>query len=107
MAADKARVDLRGAAQTMLATLYAKALDAGLPEPILGDHYAVAVVDRIDYDWRKTTITARRSPSVTTRAAHFESDTFGRLPRPYRALGALMPTVPALVNMAQYHRYAF
>lgn len=72
MTDDKARVDLSGSPQTMLATLYAKALDADLPEPILGDRYAKEVVARIDYDWRKTTITAARSPSVTTRAAHFD-----------------------------------
>jgi len=72
MTDEKERVDLRGAPQTMLATLYAKALDADLPEPILGDGYAKAAVARIDYDWRKTTITAARSPSVTTRTAHFD-----------------------------------
>ncbi|HEX7323013.1 MAG TPA: class I SAM-dependent methyltransferase [Mycobacterium sp.] len=68
----KARVDLSGAPQTMLATLYAKALDADRAEPILGDRYAKAVVERIDYDWSRTTITAARSPSVTTRSAHFD-----------------------------------
>lgn len=73
MTDDKARVDLHGAPQTMLATLYAKALDADLPHPILGDHYAKAVVERIDYDWSATTITAARSPSVTTRSAHFDA----------------------------------
>ncbi|NDJ91583.1 class I SAM-dependent methyltransferase [Mycolicibacter kumamotonensis] len=72
MTSDKARVDLRGAPQTMLATLYAKALDADLPAPILGDRLAKEVVKRIDYDWSRTTITAARSPSVTTRSAHFD-----------------------------------
>jgi O-methyltransferase involved in polyketide biosynthesis len=57
----------------MLATLYAKALDADLPHPILGDRYAKEVVERIDYDWKKTSITARRSASVTTRTAHFDT----------------------------------
>ncbi|MGE2814918.1 class I SAM-dependent methyltransferase [Mycobacterium heidelbergense] len=57
----------------MLATLYAKALDADLPRPILGDRYAKKVVERIDYDWTKTSITARRSASVTTRTAHFDA----------------------------------
>lgn len=73
MTENRARVDLRGAPQTMLATLYAKALDADLPEPILGDRYAKDAVERIDYDWSKTTITAARSPSVTTRSAHFDA----------------------------------
>jgi O-methyltransferase involved in polyketide biosynthesis len=66
---DKLHVDLSGAPQTMLATFYAKALDAGLPEPILGDRFAKDIVDRIDYDWKRTSITAANSPSVTTRSA--------------------------------------
>ena len=70
---DKVHVDLSGAPQTMLATFYAKALDAGLEHPILGDRYAKEVVERIDYDWKKTAITAGNSPSVTTRSAHFDN----------------------------------
>jgi O-methyltransferase involved in polyketide biosynthesis len=70
---EKLHVDLSGAAQTMLATLYAKALDADLDKPILGDRYAKEVVERIYYDWSKTAITPRVSPSVTTRAAHFDN----------------------------------
>ncbi|SEH56825.1 O-Methyltransferase involved in polyketide biosynthesis [Mycolicibacterium rutilum] len=69
---DKLRVDLSGAPQTMLATLHAKALDADLPHPILGDRFAKEIVDRIDYDWSRTAITAANSPSVTTRSAHFD-----------------------------------
>lgn len=69
---DRIRVDLHGPPQTMLATLYAKALDADLPNPILGDRYAKEAVGRIDYDWTKTTITARKSASVTTRTAHLD-----------------------------------
>jgi O-methyltransferase involved in polyketide biosynthesis len=70
---EKLHVDLSGAPQTMLATLYAKALDADLPKPILGDRFAREIVDRIDYDWSKTSITKANSPSVTTRSAHFDS----------------------------------
>ena len=70
--ADKLKVDLSGAPQTMLATFYAKALDAGLPRPILGDQLAREIAERIDYDWSKTSITAARSPAVTTRTAHFD-----------------------------------
>lgn len=69
---EKIHVDLSGAPQTMLATFYAKALDAGLPKPILGDQLARDIAQRIDYDWSKTTITAGRSPAVTTRSAHFD-----------------------------------
>ena len=70
---EKLHVDLSGAPQTMLATFYAKALDADLPKPILGDRWAKQIVDRIDYDWSKTAITAGNSPSVTTRSAHFDN----------------------------------
>lgn len=57
----------------MLATFFAKALDAGLEHPILGDRWAKEIVDRIDYDWKKTAITPGNSPSVTTRSAHFDN----------------------------------
>lgn len=57
----------------MLATLYAKALDADFETPILNDRYAKQIVQRIDYDWKKTTIGPRRAPSVTTRTAHFDA----------------------------------
>jgi O-methyltransferase involved in polyketide biosynthesis len=73
MTTEKVHVDLSGAPQTMLATLYAKALDADFDNPILGDRYAKQIVERIDYDWQKTSITARRAPSVTTRSAHFDA----------------------------------
>ncbi len=57
----------------MLATVYAKALDADAPRSILGDQYAKAAVARIDYDWARTTINARRAPSVAIRTAHFDN----------------------------------
>jgi O-methyltransferase involved in polyketide biosynthesis len=69
---EKLHVDLSGAPQTMLATFYAKALDADLDRPILGDRFAKEIVDRIDYDWKKTAIRAANSPAVTTRSAHFD-----------------------------------
>jgi O-methyltransferase involved in polyketide biosynthesis len=71
--AEKLHVDLSGAPQTMLATFYAKAVDAGLEKPILGDRFAKEIVDRIDYDWTKTSITAANSPAVTTRSANFDN----------------------------------
>jgi O-methyltransferase involved in polyketide biosynthesis len=70
---EKLHVDLSGAPQTMLATFYAKAVDADLEKPILGDRFAKEIVDRIDYDWKKTAITAANSPAVTTRSAHFDN----------------------------------
>jgi O-methyltransferase involved in polyketide biosynthesis len=71
--ADKLRVDLSGAPLTMLATLYAKALDVDLAHPILSDKWAKDIVGQLDYDWSRTTVTRRTSPSVTTRSAHFDT----------------------------------
>ena len=48
---EKVSVDLSGPAQTMLTTLYCKALDADWDQPILGDEFAKEAVARIDYDW--------------------------------------------------------
>src|SRR5258705_13798960 len=56
----------------MLATFYAKAVDADLEKPILGDRFAKEIVDRIDYDWKKTSITAANSPAGNTRSGHFD-----------------------------------
>lgn len=70
---ERVHVDLAGPPQTMLATLYAKALDADAPKSILNDRYAKDAVALIDYDWSATTITARRAPSVAVRSAHFDN----------------------------------
>jgi O-methyltransferase involved in polyketide biosynthesis len=68
----KVSVDLSGAAQTMLTTLYLKALDADFERPVLGDRYAKAAVDRLDYDWRKIGITGRLAPLITVRTAQYD-----------------------------------
>jgi O-methyltransferase involved in polyketide biosynthesis len=72
MDSDKVPVDLSGAPETMLATLYARALDADADHPILHDIYAKEMIARIDYDWDKTGISARKAPSVVIRSAHFD-----------------------------------
>lgn len=71
--AEKIHVDLTGAPQTMLATLYAKALDAEAENPLLGDTWARDAVRRIDYDWRSTRITRRNQSGVTVRTVHFDN----------------------------------
>jgi O-methyltransferase involved in polyketide biosynthesis len=67
------RVDLRGAPETMLATLYAKALDADAPHSTLHDHYARDIVSRIEYDWARTGIKPQNAPSVALRSKHFDT----------------------------------
>jgi methyltransferase (TIGR00027 family) len=68
----KIPIELSGPPQTMLATLYAKALDADADHPVLGDGWARDAVARIDYDWSRTTITRRSAASVAVRSAHFD-----------------------------------
>ncbi|MCW2558188.1 MAG: O-methyltransferase domain protein [Mycobacterium sp.] len=69
----KVPVDLSGAAQTMLTTLYLKALDADFECPVLGDRYAKDAVGRLDYDWCEIGITGRWAPLITVRTAQYDT----------------------------------
>ena len=69
---DKVSVELSGPAQTMLTTLYCKALDADWAQPILGDGFAKEAVARIDYDWGGLKVADRWTPLVTVRTAQFD-----------------------------------
>ncbi|MFC4085172.1 class I SAM-dependent methyltransferase [Amycolatopsis samaneae] len=53
---------------TMLATLYGRALDSRLDDPILGDRAADDAVRRIDYDFPKLGLTGERASAVVLRA---------------------------------------
>lgn len=70
---DKVAVDLSGPAQTMLTTLYLKALDADFICPVLGDNFAKDAVRRLEYDWSQVGITGRWAPLVTVRTAQFDA----------------------------------
>jgi O-methyltransferase involved in polyketide biosynthesis len=69
---DKVSIDLSGPSQTMLTTLYCKALDADWEQPILGDDFAKAAVARIDYNWAELKVANRWTPLVTVRTAQFD-----------------------------------
>jgi O-methyltransferase involved in polyketide biosynthesis len=69
---DRVRVELRGAAQTMLTALYLKALDADFARPVLGDRYAKQAVGRIDYDWQQLGIGGKWAPLFTVRSAQYD-----------------------------------
>ena len=56
----------------MLAPLYARALEADADKPLLGDTFAKDLVSRIDYDWRKTAVTARNASAGTVRSTYFD-----------------------------------
>ena len=70
---DKVSVDnLSGAAQTMLTTLYLKALDSDFRRPVLGDRFAKEAVGRIDHDWRDLGIGGGWAPLITVRTAQYD-----------------------------------
>lgn len=64
----KVAVDLSGAMETLLITLYGRALDTRRPDPILDDQMALYVVNRIDYDFRRIKINSAIAASVAARA---------------------------------------
>ncbi len=69
---DKVSIDLTGPAQTMLTTLYLKALDADFPRPVLGDQFAKEAIERIDYDWDDLGVSGKWAPLVTVRTAQYD-----------------------------------
>jgi O-methyltransferase involved in polyketide biosynthesis len=66
------RVRLTREKETLLATLYGRALDARARRPILGDTMAVRAVEEIDYDFRRMRITPTIAASVAVRAKQFD-----------------------------------
>jgi O-methyltransferase involved in polyketide biosynthesis len=69
---ERIHVDLSGVPQTMLGTLYGRAMDADADKPILGDAFAKEVVSRLDYDWSKTGLSAKQARLIALRPAHFD-----------------------------------
>lgn len=65
-------VDLRGAAATLLAALYARRIDARSHRPILGDPYAEPVYDRIEHDVAGLWQFAGDASAVACRAAFLD-----------------------------------
>lgn len=66
------KVSLTGAAETLLAPLYARALDARSPHPLLGDRTASALVDTLDYDFGRLGMRQSSAVGVALRARHFD-----------------------------------
>lgn len=60
--------NLTGAQETLLAILHARALDAKTTTPILGDQYAVRIVDQLDYDFRKLRVIWLKAAVIVQRA---------------------------------------
>lgn len=69
---ERERITLTGAQETMLATLYGRALESRATNPILGDTQAEKAVQRLDYDFSRTKIRRSSGKSVATRAKTFD-----------------------------------
>lgn len=78
-------VDLSGDKQTLLVTLYGKALDSRAAHPILGDTFASDVVDRLDVDFAKLHVPRGAEISLPVRAKHLDGWTRDFLARHPRA----------------------
>ncbi|MFK0296456.1 class I SAM-dependent methyltransferase [Streptomyces sp. NPDC090442] len=66
------RVALTGVAETMLATLYGKALQSRGPSPLLPDEQAERAVERIDYDFAKLKIDTKTALATALRALYLD-----------------------------------
>src|SRR5919199_224056 len=58
--------------ETYLATLYGKALDAAVENPILDDRFAADAVARIDYDFRELKLPNGGEITLPLPAWHFD-----------------------------------
>lgn len=66
------RISLTGAAATLLAPLYARALDARSLHPLLGDQAAAALVARTEYDFGQLGINETNAVGVALRTRWFD-----------------------------------
>jgi O-methyltransferase involved in polyketide biosynthesis len=69
---DREKITLRGTQETMLATLYGRAIDSRSPRSILHDEEAGRAIERIDYDFRKTGMQATTAAGVALRAKQLD-----------------------------------
>ncbi|WP_433463326.1 class I SAM-dependent methyltransferase [Spirillospora sp. CA-128828] len=76
---NREKITLTGAQETMLATLYGRALDSHAPNSILHDYEAGRAVERIDYDFRKTGVKGTTAAGVALRAKTLDDWTGGFL----------------------------
>ncbi|MEU5306780.1 class I SAM-dependent methyltransferase [Streptomyces noursei] len=65
-------MQLTGARETLLATLYGRALDCRAPRPILGDRLAVDAVRQLDYDFGRLRVGPGAAAAVALRARQLD-----------------------------------
>src|SRR5512143_785665 len=66
------KIHLTKETETYLATLYGKALDAAVEQPILGDRFAADAVARIDFDFKELKLPNGGEITLPMRAWHFD-----------------------------------
>lgn len=69
---DREKISLTGTQETMLATLYGKAMESRRPNSILHDHQAAEAVRRIDYDFGKLRMRRGDQKSSAVRARTYD-----------------------------------
>jgi O-methyltransferase involved in polyketide biosynthesis len=69
---EQEKITLTGAPETLLATLYGRALDSRAPRSVLHDEAAARAVERIDYDFRRTGMTATTAAGVALRGRRLD-----------------------------------
>jgi O-methyltransferase involved in polyketide biosynthesis len=69
---EQEKITLSGAQETMLATLYGRALDSRARRSILHDRAAADAVRRVDYDFRRTGMTATTAAGVALRGKQLD-----------------------------------
>lgn len=62
------KIALTGAAETLLGTLYSRALDARSPHPVLADPTAVEVAGMLDYDFGRLGLRSSDAVGIAMRA---------------------------------------
>ncbi|TGT78147.1 class I SAM-dependent methyltransferase [bacterium M00.F.Ca.ET.159.01.1.1] len=67
------KVDLTGAKETLLMTLYGKALESRLPHSLLQDRFADEAVKKIDYDFSKLKVDGNLGLGFAIRAATLDA----------------------------------
>ncbi|WP_232660706.1 class I SAM-dependent methyltransferase [Pseudonocardia sp. TRM90224] len=66
------KITLSGPQETMLATLYGRAIDNRSAQPILRDRAAEQALELIDYDFRKTGMTPMSAAGIALRARQLD-----------------------------------
>src|SRR5574340_316091 len=69
---DREKISLTGVQETLLLTLYSKAMDSRSSTPVLGDREADAAMRRIDYDFSKIRVSHRDQIWFAARTKSFD-----------------------------------